>query len=275
MRTWLIQTLTPLASAGLLLAGVVTLGRLAADDLHQHERYALAFDEVRCEAPPGLRREEFLREVQYEAELPDHLDRFDVDLVSRLRAAFLRHPWVERVERVEMTSSGPLHIHLTYRTPVLAIAGPGPIRVLDRNGILLPRAASADGLLAFRGKPRGPAGPTGTPWSDPSIVAAARTAGFLLPQREQLGLSSLEVVREEVVLWTSSGSRILWGSAPGREGADEASAVLKRDRLLNQMARHPGTEGPSGAYEHDLRPAAGATQRPLGEAVQVGSRGQP
>ena len=150
MRAWLIQTLAPLASAGLLVAGVVMLGRLAADDLRQHERYALAFDEVRCETPPGMRREEFLREVQYEAELPDRLDRFDAALVSRLRAAFLRHPWVEKVERIEISAGGPLSIHLTHRTPALAVPGPGPIRVLDRNGVLLPRAAGADGLLVFQ-----------------------------------------------------------------------------------------------------------------------------
>src|SRR5437764_2619104 len=88
MRAWLVQMVAPLASVAFVVAGVVLLGGAAADDLRKHERYSLAFDEVCCEPPPGVRREEFLREVQYEAELPDRLDRFDTSLASRLRAAF-------------------------------------------------------------------------------------------------------------------------------------------------------------------------------------------
>ncbi|MBI1916802.1 MAG: hypothetical protein HYS12_19010 [Planctomycetes bacterium] len=274
MRAWLVQTVAPLALAAFVVAGVVVLGGAAANDLRQHERYSLAFEEVRCESPPGVCREEFLREVQYEAELPDHLDRFDA-LAPRLRAAFLRHPWVESVERIEVSPTGSVRVWLTHRTPVLSIPGPGPARVLDHDGVLLPRAADSAGLPVFRGKVAGAAGPTGTPWGDPAVVAAARTAGFLRPQGERLGLEAFEVVRGEVVLWTSSGSRILWGNAPGREGAGEATAVLKRDRLLNQLARLAGNEGPGAACEHDLRPATGSTQQTLSEVVQVGSRGQP
>src|SRR5438876_3977936 len=119
MRAWLVQTVTPLALVTLVVAGVVVLGGEAADDLRKYDRYSLAFDEVRCEPPPGLRREEFLREVQYEAELPDRLDRFDRSLAPRLRVAFLRHPWVEGLERIEVSTAGTIRVWLTYRTPVL------------------------------------------------------------------------------------------------------------------------------------------------------------
>src|SRR5690349_19951630 len=94
MRKGRVQAVAPLASVAFVLAGVVTLGRLAADDLRRYEHYSLTFSEVRCAPPPGLRRDEFLREVQYEAELSDRLDRFDTSFAPRLRAAFLRHPWV-------------------------------------------------------------------------------------------------------------------------------------------------------------------------------------
>src|SRR5205814_34607 len=150
-RAWLVQTVAPLASVALVVAGVVVLGGAAVADLRKHERYSLAFDEVRCEPPPGLRREEFLREVQYETELPDRLDRFNTSLAPRLRAAFLRHPWVKSIERVEVSATGPVRILLTHRTPVLAVPGPGLVRVLDREGVLLPRAAVSAGLPVFRG----------------------------------------------------------------------------------------------------------------------------
>jgi hypothetical protein len=274
MRAWFVQTVVPLASVAFVVAGVVVLGGAAADDLRKHERYSLLFAEVRCDPPPGLGREEFLREVQYETELPDRLDRFDSSLAPRLRAAFLRHPWVKSIERVEVPAAGPVRVWLAHRKPVLAVPGPGPSRVLDGEGVLLPRAAASAGLPVFRGRVIGAAGPTGTTWDDPEVVAAARTAGFLWAQCERLGLEAVEVVRGDVVLWTSS-ARILWGSAPGQEGVGEATAVLKRDRLLNQLARLAGTDRSGVAYEQDLRPAAGLTQRPLRDAVQVGSRGQP
>src|SRR5437016_2546833 len=151
MRAWLVQTVAPLVTPAFVVAGVVILGGAAADNLRKHERYSLAFEEVRCEPPPGLRREEFLREVQYEAELPDRLDRFDPSLAPRLRAAFLRHPWVKSLERIEVSADGPVHVWLTHRTPVLSVPGPGPARVLDREGVLLPRAADATGLPVLRG----------------------------------------------------------------------------------------------------------------------------
>src|SRR5262245_42491859 len=146
MRAWLVQTVAPLAFAAFVVAGVVALGRAAHDDLRKHERYALTFDEVHCEPPPGMGREEFLREVQYEAELPDRLDRFDASLGPRLRGAIERHPWVETVERVEVPAAGPVRVELTFRTPVLAVPASGGVRALDRDGVLLPRAADASGL---------------------------------------------------------------------------------------------------------------------------------
>src|SRR5262245_29149101 len=209
MRAWLVQTVAPLAFAAFVVAGVVALGRAAHDDWRKHERYALTFDEVHCEPPPGLRREEFLREVQYEADLPDRLDRFDAALTLNLKSAFLRHPWVESVERIDVSATGPVRLRLVYRTPVLAVRGSGSLRVLDRNGVLLPRGAASAGLPLFRGKVPGIPGPTGTVWGATDVFAAAWTADFLCPQRERLGLESLEVVSGAVVLHTSSGSRIL------------------------------------------------------------------
>src|SRR4051812_36943382 len=124
MRAWLVQAAAPLAVAALLLTAVVMLGRLAAEDLRARRRYAAAFADVRCAPPAPLRREEFLREVQYEAELPDHLDRLDAGLPVALRDAFLRHPWVEGVERVGVPASGPIYVRLRFRTPALAVAEP-------------------------------------------------------------------------------------------------------------------------------------------------------
>src|SRR5437588_9176180 len=134
MRAWVVQAAMPLVAVAFLLMTVVTLGRLATEDLRTRERFLAAFAEIRCEPPAPMRRQEFLREVQYEADWSDHFDRSDPGLTLSLRSAFLHHPWVEEVERVEVPASGPVSIRLRYRMPALAVAGPGKRRVLDRNG---------------------------------------------------------------------------------------------------------------------------------------------
>ena len=107
------------------------------------------------------------------------------------------------------------------------------------------------------------------------MLAAARTAGFLRPQRERLQLTEVECRRGEVILWTADGSRIFWGRPPGDEAAGEATAVLKRDRLLLNLDQRAASGDGERAYEHDLRPAAGVSSRSLREAVQVGARSEP
>ena len=275
MRTWMVGTVLPLLAAVLVLLGLAALGRLASAAVRQQDRYAAAFAEVYCTPPPGMRRDEFLREVQYEADLPDRLNCFDQRLSVRLRNAFAQHAWVEDVERIEVAPGRPLRVRLHYRTPVLVVSVGEQVRVVDRHGVVLPRAAETEGLAALRGKVKHRSGPTGTAWADPAVRAAARTAGFLHPQRERLQLTEVECRRGEVILWTAGGSRIFWGNPPGDEAAGEATAVLKRDRLLLNLDQRAAAGDAERAYEHDLRPAAGVSSRSLSEAVQVGARSEP
>ena len=268
----MVEVAAPLLGVTLAAVGLAALGRWAAADVRGRSRCVVRFKDVRFEPAPPERRDEFLREVQYEAELPDTLDRFDANLAARLRDAFARHAWVEEVERVEVRPGGPVRVRLRYRTPVLAVPGREQVRVVDRSGVLLPRAAVPSGLPMLRGDRLRRGGPTGTAWADARVQAAARTAGFLQPQGERLRLSALEYRGGEIVLWTADGSRILWGNPPGGEATGEATAVLKRDRLLLRLDHLAEAGQAEEAYEHDLRPATGALLRPLPETVQVGAR---
>jgi len=272
---WIAETVLPLLAAALVLVGLAALGRLATAAVRQQDRYAARFGAVRCEAPPGMRRDEFLREVQYGADFPDRLDRFDRGLPARLRNAFAQHPWVEDVERIEVTPGQPVCVRLRFRLPVLAVPLGKQVRVVDRHGVLLPGAVETEGLPTLLGKVTRQSGPTGSAWEDPVVQAAARTAGFLHGQQQRLQLAEVEYRRGEVILWTAGGSRIFWGSPPGDEAAGEASAVLKRDRLLLNFDQRAEAGQAERAWEHDLRPAAGASARPLNEGVQVGIWSEP
>src|SRR5438309_1362544 len=96
------KLLAALAGLGLLLVGLAAFGPWALEQLRPRDRYRLSLAEVDCPSPPGLAKNEFLEEVQYYGELPEELEVLDRHLPGRLADAFALHPWVERVERVEV-----------------------------------------------------------------------------------------------------------------------------------------------------------------------------
>jgi hypothetical protein len=169
-----VPLLIALASAALLVAGLVFLGQVARERLGDSDRFAISFGEMECFPPPPAQdRATFLNEVQYLAAMPSRLRLLEDDLVKRLAEAFVRHPWVERVERI---SRGPqqVRVYLVYRTPVLAVPVGGQVRVVDGHGILLPTNAEPGGLPVYEGKARPPAGAAGTLWGDAGVESAAR-----------------------------------------------------------------------------------------------------
>jgi hypothetical protein len=176
MRKWLLQALALVLLVGLSLGGVIAIGRLAHVDLREQQRYQLAFADISCEPPPGLSRASFLDEVQYLTSFPGSLDLLDPDLAERLAAGFGKHPWVARVERVEVVPPRLVRLTLVYRKPALAVPLRGQVRVVDGDGVVLPKSVSADGLPVFAGKAPPPAGPAGSRWGDAAVEAAARAA---------------------------------------------------------------------------------------------------
>jgi len=243
------QVLVPVVAAGLLVGGLIALGRAARDRLRQHERYTVAVSDIDCPAPPGLRRDDFLPEVQYLARLPDRLPALADDTPARLADAFAGHPWVEKVEEVRIVPPDRARVRLVFRTPALAVPQPTGSRVVDGRAVLLPAGAPADGLPLLQGAVAPPIGLAGSEWGDPAVRAAAHVAAYLRPHRERLNLTTYEV-REGVVELRCGRARVVWGSAPGSEAADEAPAAEKLRRLL-------GAGDETAPAVRDLRTADG------------------
>ena len=241
MLTRMSRVLLPIVAAGVFIYMVIALGQAARDHLRQHEQYILHFADIDCPAPPGMRREAFLPEVQYLSLIPDRLPTLADDTPVRLAAAFARHPWVEKVEQVAIMPPDRAEVRLTFRIPVLAVPQPEGLRVVDGRGILLPTTASSEGLPVLRGTVA-PPGLAGEAWNDPAVSAAAAVTGYLRPYRERLGLTTCEV-RDGVVELELGSSRVVWGRAPGAEG--EEPADVKLHRLLDTVgAREPAVIDP-------------------------------
>jgi hypothetical protein len=181
MRKLTATSLALLVGVGGLIGGVILLGRLAQERLREQDRHPFSFSDIVCDPPPGLSRSDFLDEVQYLASIPGHLHLREPDLAQRLARGFARHPWVKSVERVEVVPPDRVQVRLVYRRPALAVPAGGLVRVVDGQGILLPRGASGAGVPVFGGKAPPPAGPAGTPWGDAAVEKAARAAATGLP----------------------------------------------------------------------------------------------
>jgi hypothetical protein len=232
MRRKLLRALLPVLMVGLILLGLVAVGKATRQWLRQQERATVAFVDIDCEPPPGVQRELFLLEVQSLGGLPDRLLLLEENLAGQLADAFGRHPWVEKVERVVLLPPRQVQVRLSYRTPVLAVLVDGEVRVVDASGVLLPPQTSYEGLPLFRGNAPTPAGLSGTAWGDAGVAAAARLAGFLRPHQTALHLRAVEAMPAgTLVCFTAAGTRIVWGHAPGAETADETPAARKLERL--------------------------------------------
>ena len=72
MPKGLVQIVAPLLGVAFALSGVFALGQQSRAYLRDQDRYRLAFRDIECPAPDGMKREEFLGEVQYVAAWPDN-----------------------------------------------------------------------------------------------------------------------------------------------------------------------------------------------------------
>lgn len=173
-RRWPVRAVVSLILVGLFLGGIIYAARLSIDYIQGLDRYLVEFTEIECEPPIGMDRREFLDEVRFESRLPKRLNLTDHDLAQQLRDGFLKHPWVERVEAVQIKPPKQIVVKLAHRTPVLAVQVGAKLHAVDGHGILLRPNAPTLGLPVYDGDARPPQGPAGTRWGDPNVEAAAR-----------------------------------------------------------------------------------------------------
>jgi hypothetical protein len=228
----------PILLAGLLVAGLALLGRFAREQLVGHDRYSLAFSAIDCRPPPELSREEFLSQVQYLAGLPDRIRLLDRQTPLELALAFGRHPWVERVERVEL-GRARASVRLVFREPVLAVAFRGQgdekqTRAVDRAGVLLPVIAGCAELPVFHADPPPSDLVVGMAWADERVQSAARTAAALKPHAAELPVRHLEIDSAGAVWLQGPRGRLRWGPPPDAEDTSVTIERRVRDLLSPQ-----------------------------------------
>jgi hypothetical protein len=165
-------------------AGIITLvwfGSHAGNQIAGHPRYTIRFTDIECDAPPGTTRETFLSEVRYLGNIPATIQVVDAGLPDELSTLFQKHPWVEKVQGVEVTAERVVRVQLRFRTPVLLVrmTGSNPQqRLVDAKGVLLPPAPPPDGVAVLVNEQPPPTVLTGQVWDGPVKRAAELVVEF-------------------------------------------------------------------------------------------------
>jgi hypothetical protein len=275
-RRWLAQAAVLTAAMVAIFAGVIWLGQYARDRISEDDRFQFAFADIDCQPPPGLERRAFLDEVLYHARCPERFSLMEAGLPERLKGYFAKHPWVARVDKVELQAPRGVHVQLTYRQPVLAVVVPRqlsgsgsgrrdqqwPLRGVDDEGVLLPKKAPLEKLpMLFDAPP--PTARTDWHWGDAGVEAAARVAALLLPHRSHVEVEYLALSADGLVLWGSvyklevkprwlimlGNIKVLWG---GPDANGDRLPKAKLQRLLDALAAPMPIE-PMHVREIDVR----------------------
>lgn len=253
--------------------------------ISQRDRFKLSVDAIELTAASNWAPHDVAQRVA--AEHPEWNERslLDRTLVADLAEAFAKHPWIEKVDRVEKTRQGRVVVQVTYRTPVAMIDTVRGLYPVDANGVLLPPSdfseAESKQLPRLEGIKSLPNGKAGQPWDDPIVAAGAKLCSelILIPKGTidspwtRFGLKAviappppstaptdipMPLVFQLVTKGTEQGNYqdgrlIIWGQAPGDDTL-EPNVAQKLGRLDEYRNRFKSLELHENGKVLDLRP---------------------
>jgi hypothetical protein len=161
------------------LLAVVWLGFTAAALIRQSDRYTIPLSDIDYAPPAWVDRATFLAEVRYLGELPERFNVYDETAVNAIKAAFEKHPWVERVAKGTFTLDRRYQLEVIFREPVLlarTTETPPTAWMVDAHGVVLPSIHIREGLTELVVPVPAPKSSAGKPWDDATVKRAANLA---------------------------------------------------------------------------------------------------
>ncbi len=241
-------------------------------DLSTRPEYQIDWTSVQLTPTPRGVPTRVVDDVRQQARLPEQLSLLQPGLAKQLAEAFSTHPWIERVDRVEVKRQRRIEIDLTWRRVALVVETSRGFYPIDSHGVLLPPADFAPDdvhrLPVCRNIKTLPQGAAGEPWGDGVVECAARIAEALAPGGDvdrhwkRLGLAAIVAPVPKTAdpqpedlsfdLVTRGGSVIRWGRAPGAD-ALEPSVEQKLARLGQVVQNQGSLDAPGGPFKIDIR----------------------
>jgi len=199
------------------------------------------FANIDCAFPPVLSKEDFLSEVRYLGNLKEEYDLLEEGILARIFKAFQVHPWVQKVVDVQREGPKKIKVILEFRTPALVV----PItpikdhievaekfRVVDVNGVILPKNALQVGLPVLAVSLPFPTDKAGIQWKNDQVIYCAKIlgcfSGVVFPR------DCLIEVKDDVVMIYSEIEpfKIVWGPLSkdeqiANQEVDERKTIFK------------------------------------------------
>ena len=199
------------------------------------------FADINCSFPPVLSKEDFLSEVRYLGNLKEEYDLLEEGVLARIYNAFQVHPWVQKVVNVQREDPKKIKVILEFRTPALVV----PItpikdqievaekfRVVDVNGVILPKNALQVGLPVLAKPLPFPTDKAGVQWKNEQVISCAKIlgcfSGVVFPSD-----CLIEVKDDVVMIYSEIGPfKIVWGPLSkdeqiANQEVDERKTIFK------------------------------------------------
>ncbi|MCS5629566.1 MAG: hypothetical protein NZ744_01965 [Pirellulaceae bacterium] len=262
-----------------VVVSLVGLWGIAQSRLRHDDKFELRTENIQLfPDQPSWIREKVLPSVVKQHNL-EELFLDDSNLTKQLADAFMLHSWILSVESVQKSPVG-VKVHVTYRKPVAMVEvkynDQPHVLPIDAGGTVLPpgdfHADDIANYLRIASDHLRPSGNVGDPWGDAKVVGAAKLAGlFDSIAWKEMGLYRIEVTMNPsdsavvyyVVIKDHPEIRVLWGSEPGQETAEEQIAPEKMAELTAFYRANKTLQISSEPTEIDLRSRGGVKVIPL------------
>ena len=258
---------------GLLLVGWSYAWRSWGEPGTRGEEFAVVPEKINVTPPPSWIHADIKAEVVRSGSLAS-LSLRDPQLVDKVSRAFAGHSWVAKVRRVSKHYPARVEVELEYRRPVAMVEvtwqGAPKLYFIDAQSVLLPsedfekevEQKVPHYLRIFAGDVAPVGRAFGTPWGSERIAGAALLADAWQDRWKPLGIYRILVTEDPnakpmYVLETQSGTRVLWGHAPGGETKGEQTAGEKIAWLTQYVAKHGPLDKSAADANLDLRTPTG------------------
>jgi len=208
--------------------------------VYRHNSLQL-FANINCSLPPVLSKEEFLNEVRYLGNLKEEYDLLEEGILARIFNAFQVHPWVQKVVDVQREGPQKIKVILEFRTPALVvpitpikdqIEAVDKFRVVDVNGVILPKNAPQIGLPILALPLPFPTDKAGVQWKNEQVISCAKIIGCFSGVVFPSGCL-IEVKDDVVLIYSEIGPfKIVWAPLSKNEQianqeVDERKTIFK------------------------------------------------